>query len=138
MQLSIHLGFDGQCQEAFQFYEKVLGGKITFMQAYGGSPAEQMVPPEYGGKILHASLVVDGQVLMGADAPPDRHAAPHGFSVSIQVKDPADTERIYNALAEGGKVQMPLQTTFWSPKFGMCIDRFGIPWMINTEGMPPA
>jgi PhnB protein len=138
MLLSTHLAFDGQCAEAFKFYEKLLGGKITFMMSYGASPMANTMPPEMGDKIMHASLAVDGQMLMGADTPPGKEAKPHGFSVSIQVKDPAEAERIYNGLVAGGQVQMPMQQTFWSPKFGMCVDRFGIPWMINTESPQPA
>ena len=139
MQISIHLGFKDQCEEAFKSYEQLLGGKITFLMTYGASPMAQQMPPEMQSKVMHAALSIDGQVLMGADAPPGRYTRPpHGFAVSIQVKDPAEAERIYNALVQGGQVDMPLQTTFWSPKFGMCTDRFGIPWMINTEGTQPA
>jgi PhnB protein len=76
---------------------------------------------------------VDNQVLMGSDAPPGRYEAPKGISVSLNVKTPADAERIFNALSENGKVQMPLQQTFWAQRFGMTVDRFGIPWMVNCE-----
>lgn len=138
MQLSTHLGFNGQCAEAFKFYEQLLHGKLTFMMTYGESPMAGQMPPGSGNRIMHASLAVDGQVLMGADAPPGGEDTPHGFCVSIQVDDAAEAERIYNGLAEGGTVQMPLQTTFWSPKFGMCTDRFGTPWMINTAGPMPS
>ena len=133
MQLSTHLLFDGQCEAAFQFYARCLGAKITFSMIYGGSPAEQQVPAEWRNRILHAALQVGDQVLMGADCPPGRYQPPQGFSVSIAVKDPAAAERIFHALAEGGKVTMPIQPTFWSPRFGMLVDRFGIPWMINCE-----
>jgi PhnB protein len=91
------------------------------------------VPPEWRKKILHARLTVNGEVLMGSDAPPDRYEEPKGFSVSLQIKDPADAERIFASLAENGAVRMPLQQTFWAARFGMLVDRFGTPWMINCD-----
>jgi PhnB protein len=83
---------------------------------------------------MHAALNVGDQVLMGADAPPGRYQQPKGTNVSIHVKDLAEGERIFKALAENGTVTMPFEKTFWSPGFGMCVDQFGIPWMVNTEG----
>jgi len=133
MQLSPYLIFNGQCEAAFKFYEECLGGKIEAMFTYVGTPAEEHVPPEWRHKILHGRLIVGDRVLMGCDAPPERYKEPEGFSVSLEIKDPADAERIFNALAENGRVQMPLQKTFWSARFGMAVDRFGIPWMINCE-----
>jgi PhnB protein len=131
MQLNPYLFFDGNCEEALKFYAQCLGGTIQFVLTYAGSPAEAQVPPELGGKILHATLVVGDQVLQASDCPPGRYDQPKGFSVSIQIKDPAEAERIFAALAENGKVQMPIQKTFWATRFGMVVDRFGIPWMIN-------
>jgi PhnB protein len=133
MQLSPYLIFNGQCEAAFKFYEECLGGKIEAMFTYAGTPVEEHVPPEWRHKILHARLIVGDRVLMGCDAPPGRYKEPEGFSVSLEIKDPADAERIFNALAENGSVEMPLQKTFWSACFGMAVDRFGIPWMINCE-----
>jgi PhnB protein len=133
MQLNPYLTFKGQCEEAFKFYEKSLGGKITAMFPHAGTPAEQHVPPEWRSKIMHASLTIDNQVLMGSDAPPGRYEQPQGVSVSLNVKTPADAERIFKALSENGKVTMPLQQTFWAARFGMTVDRFGIPWMVNCE-----
>ena len=133
MQLNPYLLFNGQCEAAFKFYERCLGGKIEAMLNHAGTPAEQQVPPEWRDKILHARLVVNGEALMGSDAPSDRYEAPKGFSVSVQVKDPSDAERIFKALSEKGTVQMPIQQTFWSPRFGMLVDQFGIPWMVNCE-----
>ena len=132
MQLSSYLLFNGECEAAFKFYEQTLGGKMEGMMKYAGSPAEQQVPAEGRDKILHARMTVGDSALMASDAPPGRYEKPRGFSVSIQLKDKADGERIFNALAEGGSVQMPFQKTFWSPGFGMCTDRFGIPWMVNS------
>jgi PhnB protein len=133
MQLTSYLAFNGQCEEAFRFYEQALGGKIGAMVPHEGSPAEQSVPPEWKKKIMHARLDLNGAVLMGGDAPPNHYHKPTGFSVSLQVKDPVEAERFFKALSENGTVQMPIQQTFFSPRFGMLIDQFGIPWMINCE-----
>jgi PhnB protein len=134
MQINPYLLFTGQCEEAFKFYEKLLGGKIESMMPHEGSPAEGGVPPEWKKKILHARMVVGDQVIMASDAPPDHQAKPQGFSVSISVDSPAEADRIYNGLAEGAvAVTMPIQETFWAKRFGMLTDRFGIPWMINCE-----
>ena len=133
MQLSTHLNFNGQCEAAFKFYEKVLGGKITFRMTWGEMPGAEEYPPETHKLIMHTSLTVDGQVLMGADSPPGRYQQPKGITISVSYKDRDESERIFNALAEGGKITMPFDKTFWSPGFGMCVDQFGIPWMVNTE-----
>ena len=135
MQLNAYLYFNGQCEEAFKFYEQLLGGKIEAMFPHAGTPAEQYVPPEWRDKIMHALLSVGGSVLMGSDAPPGHyHEASKGFSVNIGLQDPEEAERIFHALAENGKVNMPIEKTFWAERFGMLVDRFGIPWMINCEG----
>ncbi|MHB8384747.1 MAG: VOC family protein [Candidatus Binataceae bacterium] len=136
MQLNAYLNFKGNCEAAFRFYEKCLGGKIEMMMTHGESPMADNVSPEWRKKIIHARLVAGGQVLMGSDAPPEYYETPKGFSVSLTVTDPAAADRIFGALAAGGTVGMPLQKTFWSLKFGTVVDQFGIPWMINCE--PPA
>ncbi len=134
MQINSYLLFTGQCEEAFKFYEKLLGGKIEFMMTHGDTPAESQVPSEWRDKIMHARMSTPGGVLMGSDAPPGRQAKPQGFSVSVSVEEPAEAERIFNALADGASaVTMPIQETFWARRFGMLTDRFGIPWMINCE-----
>jgi PhnB protein len=133
MQLNPYLTFNGQCETAFKFYERSLGGKIEAMLPHAGTPVEEHVPAEWRSKILHARLIVGDQALMGSDAPPERYEQPKGFSVSLQTKDPAEAERIFSALATNGTVRMPLQKTFWAARFGMLVDQFGIPWMINCE-----
>jgi PhnB protein len=133
MQLNPYLHFNGQCEEAFNFYAQCLGGKIEFMMTHAGAPVEQLVPAEWRNKILHAALAVGDQILLGADGPPETYKEPQGFSVSLNLKDPAEAERIFHALAERGKVRMALEKTFWAALFGMLVDRFGIPWMINCE-----
>lgn len=133
MQLNPYLTFNGRCEAAFGFYERSLGGKIVAMVPHAGTPAEQHVPSEWRNKILHARLMVGDEVLMGSDAPPDRYEEPKGISVTLQIEDPADAERIFHALAENGTVRMPIQQTFWAARFGMLVDQFGIPWMVNCE-----
>jgi PhnB protein len=136
MQLNPYLNFNGQCEAAFKFYEKVLCGKITFMMTWGEMPGADQFPAESHGLIMHATLSVGDEILMGADSPPGRYLQPTGMNVSLHLKDIAECERIFNSLAENGTVQMPFQQTFWSPGFGMCVDRFGIPWMVNCEHAP--
>jgi PhnB protein len=133
MQVNPYLTFNGDCEAAFKFYQKCLGGKIEAMITHAGTPAEEHVPAEWRDKIMHARLVVEGAVLMASDAPPDRYQQPRGISVSLQLKDPDKAESIFHALAEGGTVQMPIEQTFWAAKFGMLKDQYGIPWMINCE-----
>jgi PhnB protein len=133
MQLNPYLNFNGQCETAFKFYEQCLGGKIEATMTYGESPMAEQTPPEWRDKIMHASLIVGDRVLMGADSPPDRYEEPKGLSVLLGIEDPTEAERIFHALAENGTVQMPIQETFWAARFGMVVDRFGIPWMINCE-----
>ena len=133
MQLIPYLSFNGQCEAAFKFYEQCLGGTIVTMMPYVGTPAEDHVPAPSRNKILHATLMVGGEVLMGSDAPPDRYEKAQGFSVSLMADKPADAERMFKALSSGGTVQFPLQKTFWSEAFGMLVDRFGIPWMVSCE-----
>lgn len=134
MHLNAYLVFNGQCEAAFKFYEQCLGGKITAMFTHAGTPAAGQVPPEWQAKIMHACLKVGDDLLMGSDSPPERYKATQGFSVNIAVEKVEDAERIFHALSEGGKVGMPIQKTFWAERWGMVIDRFGIPWMVNCEG----
>lgn len=134
MQLNPYLFFNGQCEEAFKFYSRVLGGKIEGMMMHAGTPAEENVPAEWRDKVLHARMTVGDTVLMASDAPPGHYQKPQGFSVSIQLKDLAAAGTIFKALSENGTVLMPFAQTFWSPGFGMCTDQFGIPWMVNCEG----
>jgi PhnB protein len=133
MQISPYLNFDGQCAAAFKFYEQALGGKITFQMTWAEMPGADQFPAESQKLIMHSTLSVGDQVIMGADSPPGRYEQPKGINVSLHLKDIAAGERIFNALAENGNVTMAFQQTFWSPGFGMCVDQFGIPWMVNCE-----
>jgi len=133
MQVNPYLLFNGNCEAAFKFYAKCLGGKIETMMPHEGSPAEAQAPPGWLKKILHARMRFGETLLMASDCPPDRYEKPQGFSVSLQIKNPAEAERVFHALAEKGTVQMAIQETFWAARFGMLVDQFGIPWMINCE-----
>jgi PhnB protein len=131
MQVNAYLNFNGQCEAAFRFYERSLGGKITSMSAFEGSPMAEQVPADWRKKVLHAELVLGQTILMGSDAPADHYQQPQGFSVSIQTDQPAEAERLFHALVENGQVRMPIQQTYWAARFGMLVDQFGIPWMVN-------
>lgn len=137
MRANPYLFFNGNCEEAFKFYEKVLGGKITAMMPATGTPAEDQVPADWKDKIMHAALDIGEDTLMASDAPPPYQDQMKGFRVSLHFADAAEAERVFNAFAEGGSVTMPLEKTFWAERFGMVHDRFGTPWMINCD-MPTA
>ncbi len=133
MKVNPYLFFNGDCEAAFRFYEQALGGQIVFMEKHRGSPAEAQVPAEWQDKVLHARLVAGGNVLMGSDAPPDRAQKPQGFSLSLSTDGANEAERVFRALADGGTETMPMEETFFAARFGMCVDRFGIPWMVVCE-----
>jgi len=133
MQMNPYLSFKGDCEEAFKLYEKCLGGQPGAIFRYAGSPMADSVPADWSDKIMHGSITIGDQTLMGADVTPDQYEEPKGFSLSLQIKSTADAERIFHELAKDGRVLMPLEKTFWAALFGMVIDRFGIPWLINCE-----
>ena len=133
MNITPHLNFNGQCKEAFDFYAELLDGEIKFSMTWGEMPGADQFPAETHQLIMHTTLEVDGDLIMGADSRPGHYTEPKGMTISISVKDTGKGERIFKALSEGGRVTMPFEKTFWSPGFGMCVDRFGIPWMVNTE-----
>jgi PhnB protein len=133
MQLNPYLTFNGQCEAAFKFYEKVLVGKIEAMMTYGGSPMAEQTPSDWRNKIMHARMTVGDKMLMASDALPDRYEAMKGIMVTLGIDNPDEAERIFHALSENGTVQMPLQETFWARRFGMLVDQFGTPWMVNCE-----
>ena len=133
MEISPYLNFDGTCAEAFRLYHRVLGGTITIMQTHGESPMKAHVAAEWHDRVLHIRLEFgNGFALMGSDAPPDHFAPAQGMSVSINVPF-AEGERIFRELSKDGQVTMPFQKTFWAAGFGMFVDRFGTPWMINSD-----
>ena len=130
--LNPYLFYNGNCEAAFKFYENTLGAKIELLLRDTDAPPDMPAPPERKNQVMHARLSIDGQVLMASDAPPEHFHKPQGFSVSLQVQDPAEAERKFKALSEGGSVNMAFGKTFFSKGFGMCVDQFGIPWMVNS------
>ena len=128
----ISLAFDGQCEAAFGFYERCLDGAIQLMLSWGDSPMAADAPPDWGAKIVHASIRIGDAEIAGSDVPPGRYERPRGFEILLNMDDPSDAERVFRLLAEGGVVGMPLQETFWASRFGMLVDRFGIPWSVNS------
>ena len=129
-----YLSFGGDCEEAFNFYEECLDGKLGEIFRYAGTPVSEHVPADWQNKVMHGSMTIGEQVLMGADIAPDRYEKPQGFSLSLQIKSTTQAERIFQLLAKDGTVVLPLQKTFWAARFGVLVDRFGISWMINCEG----
>ena len=144
MKIVTSLSFRGQCREAFEFYAGVLGGKITAAMPYADGPPVMPVGDQYKDWLLHCWLEVGDQAIMGADMDvdwaPGIDKPKNGFDVTLHTEDAAEARRWFDALAEGGKVTMAFSETFWSPGYGGLIDRFGVPWMVNTipgEGWPP-
>jgi PhnB protein len=131
MRLNPYLTFNGQCEAAFKFYEKCLPGKVVMMMTYGDSPLSRQAPPEWRQKIIHATFAFGEYILQGADSLPESYCKPQGFSVMLNLDAAAEADRIFNALAEQGTVQIPLQESFWASRFGMLTDQFGTPWTIN-------
>jgi PhnB protein len=131
MRLNPHLAFNGQCEAAFKFYQQCLGGEIAVMMAYEDSPEAARTPPEWRKKIIHATLDLGDDRLTGGDALPGQYQRPAGISVLLGLDDAAEADRVFAALAENGAVQMPIQETFWAARFGVLVDQFGTPWLIN-------
>lgn len=129
-----YLFFDGRCREAFEQYARVMGGEIVMMMPYGDAPGESNAPANWRDKIMHASLKVGDQVIMGGDAPPGHQKTPQGVATSLTVHNAADAERLFAGLVEGGSAYMPLSETFFAERFGMLTDRYGMMWMVNFPG----
>lgn len=133
MKTTPYLTFDDDCREAFEFYADVLGGKIEAMISHADSPIADEVPEDMQNAIMHAYLVAGNVELMASDAMGGRYEKPSGFYVSLHVDRPDEADRIFDAFAEGGSVVMPIDETFWARRFGMVVDRFGTPWMVNCS-----
>ena len=130
--LDSYLFFNGNCAEAMRFYERTLGGKIDMMMTYGQSPEPEHCPAGSQDRIMHAHLAIDGRALMASDTPKGQESAGmSGFALSLNYPGVEDARRVFAALAEGGKVTMPLGKTFWAQAFGMLTDRFGTSWMVS-------
>lgn len=135
MQIQPYLFFDGRCEEAVEFYRKALGAKVSMLMRYKDSPEPPppgKVPPNWDNKVMHVSMQIGEATVMASDGCGSGDLSHNGFSLSLNVKDAAAADRAFNALAAGGKVEMPLTKTFWSPRFGMLSDKFGVQWMVNV------
>lgn len=135
MQLQPYLFFNGRCEEAVEFYKKSLGAQVEMLMRNKEAPEPPppgMLPPGSENKVMHASFRIGDTVVMASDGRNTGQPSFQGFSLSITVADAAAADRIFNALADGGNVQMPLAKTFWSPRFGMLTDRFGVGWMVSA------
>lgn len=133
MQINPYVNFDGKCREAFDFYARVLGGEIVMISTFGEMPEEMQAGEEWRDKIMHVTLVANGQTLMGSDAPPAYYSKPQGLHVTLTVDTPDEAERLYGALSEGGTIFLELQETVWAQRFAMFADRFGTPWMVSCN-----
>ena len=139
MQIQPYLFFDGRCEEAIEFYKKTLGAKVEMLMRFSESPdpcPEGMVPPGSENKVMHAALCIGDATLMASDGNCMGKPSFQGFSLSLDAANEAEADRLFGALADGGQVQMPLGKTFFSPRFGMVADRFGVGWMVIVT--PPA
>jgi PhnB protein len=133
-----YLGFDGTCADAMRFYEQALGGKLEVMMSGADSPMAEQMPKEFAHRILHARLVLPGGgMLYAGDAPAHvPYEGIKGVSITVDYPTVTEAEKVFNALAAGGKVTMPMSDAFWARRFGMLVDKFGTPWIVNGEPIP--
>jgi len=133
-----YLGFDGNCADAMRFYEKALRGKLEVMMSGADSPMKDEMPKEFAHRILHARLTLPGGgTLFAGDCPADMpYEGIKGVSIAVDYATVAEAEAVFAALAEGGRVTMPMQPAFWAKRWGMLVDRFGTPWIVNGEPIP--
>jgi len=130
--LDSYLFFNGNCAEAMRFYQKTIGGQMVSMMSYGESPDPEQCGAEGKDRIMHSHLLIDGRNLMASDAPPGQPMpAPGGFALSLNYPSASEAGKVFDALAQGGKVTMPMGKTFWIESFGMLTDRFGVAWMVG-------
>jgi len=128
-----YLFFGGNCREAFTRYQEIFGGELVLLTSKD-MPAEEQMPGADADAIMHAALTIDDQLLMASDDPTTDSFGPvHGMQVNYTTPDVAEAKRVFEALTDGGKVTLPIAPTSWSPMFGMCVDRFGTPWMIGAD-----
>ena len=135
MRVEPYLFFNGRCEEAVEFYKKALGAKVAMIMRYKDSPephAPGMLPPGSENKVMHVSFRVGDTTVMASDGFCKGQTEFQGLSLSLTVSNEAEADRVFAALADGGQVQMPLNKTFWSPRFGMVTDRFGLGWMVTV------
>lgn len=134
MKLNIYLHFNnGRCEEALNFYVKAIGAKLLMMMRYGESPEAGETAKEMDQKIMHGRIAFGDNVIMASDAPSDCVSNPAGFAINISVDTPEEAERLFTALSENAEIRMPFGETFWAHRFGMLVDQFSVPWMVNCE-----
>ena len=133
MQVQPYLFFDGRCDEAIEFYKKTLGAEVGMLMRWKDCPDKSAVMPANADKVMHASLKIGEARVMASDGRNTGNPKFEGFALSLNAKNEADADRMFNALSNGGKVTMPMSKTFFSPRFGMCADKFGMQWMIIVE-----
>jgi PhnB protein len=134
MQVQPYLFFDGRCEEAIEFYKKTLGAKVEMMMRFKDAPpGEHKPPPGAENKVMHSSLRIGDTTVMASDGMGQGNPEFKGFSLTLNPKNEAEANRLFNALSEGGQVRQPLTKTFFSPSFGMLADKFGVGWMILVE-----
>jgi len=135
MPIQAYVNYNGRCDEAIAFYKQALGAEVEMVMRFRESPdpcPEGMLPADWNDKVMHSSMRIGDSVLMASDGMSSTPPKYDGITLSLQAKTTDEADRLFNALAQGGEVVMPIGPTFWSPKFGMVKDRFGVPWMINT------
>jgi PhnB protein len=129
--LHAYLGFDGNCADAMRFYARTLGAELRALLTHADTPGGNTMGPEYDKRVMHAHLVHKDFAFMAGDSPIGQHSPMAGFMLTLTYDSPEEARRIFDALADGGKITMPPGETFWARFFGMCIDRFGTPWGVN-------
>jgi PhnB protein len=134
MQVEPYLFFDGRCEEAIEFYRRALGAEVTMLLRWKDCPEQpknkDMIPPGSENKVMHARLKIGEAAVMASDGRATGKPSFQGFALSVSAANEAEADRVFNALADGGQIQMPMGKTFFSPRFGMVADRFGVSWMV--------
>jgi PhnB protein len=133
MQVQSYLFFDGRCEEAIDFYKKTLGAEVGMLMRWKDSPDKSMCTPSNENKVMHASIKIGETRVMASDGRNTGNPEFKGFALSVNAKDEPEADRLFNSLSAGGKVMMPLGKTFFSPRFGMATDKFGVNWMVIVE-----
>lgn len=133
MALYPYLFLSGTCRDAFTRYQEIFGGELVLLPM-SEMPGEEAVPPDQADMIMHAALTFDHHLLMGSDDPTGDGGPMRGLAINYVAPDITGGNRVFESLADGGEISMPLAETSWAPLFGMCVDRFGVPWMVSVEG----
>jgi PhnB protein len=136
MQIQPYLSFEGRCDEAVQFYQSALGAEVQMIMRFKDAPDSGMTPPGSADKVMHTAIKIGDSIILATDGRCTGSPGFTGISLSLDVADEAQAEQKFAALADGGKITMPLMKTFFAPKFGMVQDRFGIQWMIVVQHQP--